>query len=217
MVTRPNIRHWAHTVPSRAVPMLRRRSDTGVGVGRGMGLAPLAVTGIKAGVTAVVGVIGSWLQRRKQTALQKEQATAAANEAERHLQDLLNAWNSSDKTRSTQTEALAAFDEIWAWLISEQGCGNFQLGDAGRRCISERAYGGTVPNTDGNWFKWYRDPIANDPDVKPDIQITSSTLPDGTTDGTTASGLMTTEVNGIPVALLAAGALVLVAMMGGEK
>lgn len=176
---------------------------------------------------AINGII-AWVRSIKLKNAQKVGATTDANEAEYKIKDLLEAWNTSAKTRSEQVAALAAFDEIWAWLVSPAGCGNTQLGTAGQRCISERMAGGTVPGTGGNWFVWYRDPIAHDPNVIPDpvagskiTRAADGTVvvtppPPGVTGDVTK--LMGEKVAGIPVPLLIAGALaVVVVMSGGSK
>lgn len=79
-----------------------------------------------------------------------------------------------------QAAYLQNFDTFWAWL--QQQCGNPQLGDAGKRCISDRQAGACtwrvpdsqagpdVPGGPGpgqcfNWFNAYRDPIAADQTV----------------------------------------------------
>lgn len=64
------------------------------------------------------------------------------------------------RNKAAQDAALAVFDYGWSMIL--QGCGDPALGDAGRRCISERDRGGIY---DG--FAVYRDPIANDPLVIP--------------------------------------------------
>jgi hypothetical protein len=73
------------------------------------------------------------------------------------------------RPRAAQVAALANFDTAWAWLSSSQACGAPQLGDAGKRCITDRQSGAcTWHDSSGkcwNWFVGYRDPIANDPQV----------------------------------------------------
>jgi hypothetical protein len=74
----------------------------------------------------------------------------------------------SPRPRAAQVLALANFDAAWNWLQSSTACGAPQLGDAGKRCISDRASGSCVWHDNGkcwNWFVGYRDPIANDPTV----------------------------------------------------
>jgi hypothetical protein len=100
-------------------------------------------------------------------------ASEYANQAETLLQRNLNTYLSIPVPRyqSQQTAALNIFDQVWAGLISPQACGNPALGDAGKRCISDRQRGACKWKAQGvcwNWFIGYRDPIANDPNVVPD-------------------------------------------------
>ncbi len=68
------------------------------------------------------------------------------------------------RTPEMQQKALALFDAAWSDVVA--GCSDPNLGDAGRRCISERERGGSAPwcptGTGCDWFTLYRDPIAND-------------------------------------------------------
>lgn len=87
------------------------------------------------------------------------------------------------RSRTAQAAYLENFDTFWNWLV--QQCSNTALGDAGKRCISDRAAGackwrvpasqpgpdcpgGPGPGECFNWFNAYRDPIANDSSVVPD-------------------------------------------------
>jgi hypothetical protein len=72
-----------------------------------------------------------------------------------------DAYLAGSRTQAEQTAAAAVFDGAWAWLSSFDACGSPDLGDAGRRCLSDRARGGKW-----DWFALYRDPIANDPAVQ---------------------------------------------------
>jgi hypothetical protein len=181
-------------------------------------VASLIVTGVSAAISGIT----NWIRGIKIRNAQKVGATTDANEAERRIQELLEAWNASAKTRSEQVAALAAFDAVWAWLISPAGCGNAQLGTAGQRCISERAAGGTVPGTGGNWFVWYRDPIAHDPNVIPDPAAGSTVTrnADGTVTVTPPGGGagLPAAIAGIPTSALLGGAAILLALvMGGGR
>jgi hypothetical protein len=175
-----------HVVPARAYYATRQGMRPGMG--RGMGVAPLVVAGVQMAATAIVG----WISSIRKKNLQKTAATQAANEAEYYLQQNLDAWNASGKTRAEQVLALESFDKIWAWLISTDACGNPNFGSAGQRCISERQAGGTVPGTGGNWFVWYRDPIADDPGV---VDTASASTATGTTASTTTDGTASTSTS----------------------
>jgi hypothetical protein len=90
-------------------------------------------------------------------------ATHIVDQLEPQLKANRDAYMAGPRTRSNQAAALANFDNAWAWLTSMQACGSPELGDAGKRCISDRDRGGRW-----DWFSYYRDPIANDPTVAPD-------------------------------------------------
>lgn len=75
----------------------------------------------------------------------------------------LDLYLAGPHTASEQALRLGEFDEVWAFLVSQEACGTDDLGQAGRRCISDRERDGQF-----DWFKRYRDPIANDPDVVAD-------------------------------------------------
>ena len=96
-------------------------------------------------------------------------STQYANAAESALQQNIAAYRSIPTPRWTgyQTQALQNFMSVWNDLV--QQCSNPALGDAGKRCISDRQSGSCVwKNADGSCFNWwagYHDPIANDPDT----------------------------------------------------
>lgn len=132
---------------------------------QGLGLVPivagLLVSGAITGVTAALRAIFS----RKGPA-QREAATAIVNDLEPLLQQNLQAYLSGPRTVSNQQAALANFDSAWQLLTSSQYCGNPALGDPGRACIADRSRGGRW-----DWASYYRDPIASDPDVRPDPTV----------------------------------------------
>jgi hypothetical protein len=130
--------------------------------------------------------------------------------------NLANYFAQPVRTQSMQAAALKVFDYAWSMVL--QGCSNPALGDAGRRCISERSRSGTVPGTGGNWFIWYRDPIANDSGVVPDSAVAGSAPAPGASVGSAVLSIVgldpSTTVAGVPVsdlilpaALIAAGFL----------
>jgi hypothetical protein len=117
-----------------------------------------------------------------------------ANQAEALLKQNIAAYFAINPPRpqSAQTAGLTNFDTIWSDL--DQQCSNAQLGAAGQRCITDRQAGGCTwkaspPEYPGepaagdcwNWFNAYRDPIANDPDVVPDSELTSASSATGST------------------------------------
>lgn len=142
------------------------------GIATGASTAAIAIPVVGAAVALALGL---YLSRRGP--MQKVQTSNIANQIESNLKANLNAWKSLDpnmKYRSVQAQALAAFDEEWNRLVA--ACSSSQYGEPGQRCINDRNRGSTHvwPNGErGDWFMWYRDPIANDPQVKEDT-ITSS-------------------------------------------
>lgn len=143
-------------------------------------------------------------------------STQFANEANQALQQNIEAYFSlpTPRPQSSQTAALANFDALWNWLQQPQQCGNPQLGDAGKRCITDRQAGActwTQPASSvppwgtpaagacWNWFNGYRDPIANDPNTYDDstevLQVINGTL---TATPIAASGAGASMLGGLP-------------------
>ncbi len=137
--------------------------------------------GVLAGaIMAAVGSLTMLIGGLFQPDLTKIQATHIVDQIEAQgLKPMLAAWQAlprENKTRTMQAEFLKTFDEAWAAV--KQACSNPALGEAGQRCISDRiqgschwTVGGATPGHPpdcGNWFVWFRDPIANDPNVIPD-------------------------------------------------
>ena len=102
-----------------------------------------------------------------------------ANQAEPLLQQNIAEYFNlpAPRTLAQQTVALANFDSIWQRLV--ELCSQADVGDAGKRCISDRQSGACVwhqtssspllaypaepqPGACWNWFSGYRDPIAHD-------------------------------------------------------
>jgi hypothetical protein len=99
------------------------------------------------------------------------QSSEYANQAADTLDKLGKAyWAQPVRYRSMQVQTLSYIDQVLNWL--QQVCGDPALGDAGRRCISERLVrGGTAPwcptpnHTGCDYLTATRDPIANDAQV----------------------------------------------------
>ena len=123
--------------------------------------------GISAAIMGVTTLIGHF----KKKGAQKVAATQIVEEGSRLLQQNLDAWNSSPKTTQDQQAALLNFDQIWDEIY--RACSDRELGSAGERCISERQRGSTaqcyINGVLGgcDFFAKFRDPIANDPNVRP--------------------------------------------------
>ncbi len=77
----------------------------------------------------------------------------------------LQAWQSlapEDKTPQAQQYALEVFSQGWNQIV--QLCSNAQLGSAGINCLKDRQRGGKW-----DWFGYYYDPIAKDPQVAANV------------------------------------------------
>ena len=162
---------------------------------------------LPAAIIAAVGALTELIGGLFAPDLTKIQATHIVDQIEaQSLKPMRAAWQAlpaSQKTVTNQAAFLEVFDA--AWRSVQQGCSNPALGSAGQACIGDRSQGschwtldgqtpGIPPSNCGNWFTWYRDPIANDPEVHPD----------GSTAGTgsgTSSGGIDTAVAGVSQAL----------------
>lgn len=128
------------------------------------------------------------------------------------LKPNLKAWQAlapQDKTQAMQQYAESVFLNSWNQIVSL--CRNPQLGSAGTNCIADRQRGGKT-----DWFGYYYDPIASDPQVsanegQPSYSDETGSTPAGSPAATTADN--TNLYFGL--GLLAAG--VLVTFMGGSK
>lgn len=173
----------------------------------------LAATGIIAGSTAAIAipVIGAvaaaiifWLNRKGPQ--QKVETTKIVDAAEPILKQNLLVWNQSTKTRSIQLQMLANFDAVWARIV--QLCSDSRYGDPGHNCISDRQAGGKW-----DWFAYYRNPIADDPNVVADSSAGGAIVDSAVGASSIVSSLVhgVTGVDiGIGGAMLAIGAIALV-------
>lgn len=64
--------------------------------------------------------------------------------------------NNGCLTDAQKQAALQNFNDLWGALVN--ACSNPQLGDPGKRCVSDRQRGGKW-----DWFSYYYDPIASIP------------------------------------------------------
>ena len=86
------------------------------------------------------------------------------------LKPNLAAWQAlpaDHKYYTLQQTALNTFTQAWNQIV--QLCSNPQLGSAGTNCLKDRQRGGKW-----DWFAYYYDPIAKDPQVIPDPVIGST-------------------------------------------
>lgn len=159
-------------------------------------------------------------------------ATDIANKVATYLEQNLKTYMDAPvHYASMQAAALNNFDFGLNALI--QGCSNPALGDAGRRCISERIRGGAsnwccaspvsvrVGDSDCNkspcctgcdMYVSLRDPIANDPNVVPDPSPIAGAAGDASASLLSAAGFNpSTQVLGFKLSdlLLPAGLLFL--------
>lgn len=141
---------------------------TAIGAAAGASWVPIVgpiIAGVSLGLAAIFNRKGP---------KQKIASTKIADEIERLLKENLDGYMASERTRTIQAYALKNFDDAWAFLSGPEGCGNPELGEPGRRCISERQRGGSAPwcptGTGCDWFTLYHDPIAND-QAKPDSRV----------------------------------------------
>ncbi len=123
-------------------------------VGLSVPVVGAAIAGITIGISQLIG----WINKRGQ---QKIAATKIVDEVEKYMQMNVNAWNQSSKTKTNQQAALNNFNQLWEQMVKALSQGD--LGSAGERGISDRARGGQW-----DWYSYYYDPIANDPNVVDD-------------------------------------------------
>lgn len=177
----------------------------------GVSLAKIApVTGVAApfvaaaaGIASLVGAAFALFSGCGQTCVQ---ASDYANQAENILNQIKSTYfgTQTPRAQSFQTATLQSIQQIFNWL--QQVCSQPNLGSAGQRCISERlVQGGSAPwcpdpgGVGCDWITNYYVPIATDPNVVPDSQLSTSST-SGTTSGSTSM---------VPL-LIAAAAIVMV-------
>lgn len=116
-----------------------------------------------------------------------------ANQAADALQQVMDGYFAlpAPRTRAQKAAAVAAFDAIWQQL--KQTCSQPNLGDAGKRCISDREAGACVwrqkyaPVYPGqpeigecwNWFNGYLKPIQDDPAVPDPVDDLTTSVSQG--------------------------------------
>lgn len=79
------------------------------------------------------------------------------------------AANGGCLTADEANQSLSNFDQLWAAIVNT--CSNPQLGDPGKRCISERQRGGQY-----DYFAAHRDPISALPVCAPDAALIPASL-----------------------------------------
>jgi hypothetical protein len=117
---------------------------------------------------AVAGVtIGLTLLFARKGPKQKVATTKIVDQVEPLLEENLQGYLNGPRTRAAQEQALQNFLAGWQFVVEH--CDIPEMGEPGKRCVSERARGGKW-----DWFALYYDPIANDPGVKADPDVTDN-------------------------------------------
>jgi hypothetical protein len=126
----------------------------------GSSFAKAAIPIVGPAIAGATVALALWQARKGP--YQKTATTEIVNEAEPILQDNMRGYLEGPRTAEAQAWALKNFDDIWAQVVAL--CGKAEMGEPGRRCISERQRGGSAPwcptSTGCDWFVLYRDPIA---------------------------------------------------------
>lgn len=138
-------------------------TGTGFSIAAALGssFAKAAIPIVGPAIAGATIALSLWQNRKGP--YQKTATTEIVNEAEPILQDNMRGYLEGPRTAEAQAWALKNFDDIWAQVVAL--CGKAEMGEPGRRCISERQRGGSAPwcptSTGCDWFILYRDPIAN--------------------------------------------------------
>lgn len=193
----------ALSVPQIAGGVVAAGITSGSALGLGLSTAAIPVIGLAvAGVT--LGLMALFSRKGPQ---QKVATTQIVNKVAPLWEQNLKAYQAGPHTYSSQQQALANFDAGWKYITDN--CGRPEMGDPGKRCISERDRGGIY---DG--FAAWRDPIANDPTVKPDPVVDDV---GNLIDTVTGGAFKSSEGGGSGLLLLAALAIGAAFLMGGSK
>ncbi len=181
-------------------------------------------------IIAAVGALTSLVGSLFAPDLTKIQASNIVNQIEAQtLKPMRASWQAlpaSQKTQTIQAAYLEVFDAAWKSVV--QGCSNPALGTAGGACISDRQQGAChytvdgqtpgVPPNCGNWFVWYRSPIADDPEVHPDAVTGSFTTADGSSVGGSidAATSQISQTLGVSPLWIGVGLIAAALLLGGE-
>lgn len=135
----------------------------GANAGSIAGALGVAVPVVGVAIAGVVLAVTTWLNRMGPK--QKRWTTQIADDATAQLQQVKSIYFSTPYSPANQAAALGAVDQLLQAI--QDGCGQSQMGEPGRRCIAERLVrGGSAPwcptGTGCDYFTEYRDAIAND-------------------------------------------------------
>lgn len=153
------------TSPMVIAPIAEALTPTLVGVSPAFLSPSLAIPVVGAAIAGIGFAVMKLVSRKGPQ--QKVAASKFVDEIEQYMQSNLSAWESSNKTKADQQQALSNFDQLWNKVV--ETLSQSQFGEPGQRGVHDRARGGKW-----DWFNYYRDPIANDPDVKENPTIVSS-------------------------------------------
>lgn len=134
----------------------------------GMSLG-VAVPVIGVAIAGATLAISMFLNRNAEYFAQAKATTGIVDEAEGYLKRNLEAWQQSGKTSDEQAVALNNFDQIWGQVV--KACEIPAYGNPGHACVNDRTRGGRW-----DWFSYYRDPIANDPNVHSAVSQVEDTI-----------------------------------------
>ena len=166
----------------------------------------LAVPIVGAAIAGITLLITALLNRKGPK--QKTITTGYANEVEGYMKQNLAAWQAtSPKTATSQNQALQNFMSLWNELVT--ACDKAELGNPGQNCVNDRKRGGKW-----DWWSYYYDPIANDPNIEPDIMASASGVL-ASANSTVASISSTLGID--PEWLVIGGLVVAAVMLGGDK
>lgn len=173
-------------------------------MGAGWATAAIPIVGpIIAGVT-----VGLSLLFARKGPKQKVATTQIVNSVEPLLAENLRGYMAGPRTASAQAQALANFDAGWSYVV--EYCQIPEMGNPGKACVADRQRGGQW-----DWFGYYRDPIANDTQVKPDPVIPDDVAASIGLD--TTGGFYSSTVAGFPVPLLLVGAVAAFFLLKGDR
>lgn len=172
-----------------------QRTGTGPGYRRHLGSASSAISaasgataletaGIGAAVSLASTAVTDWMNSIQLSHNADTATTLIVNGLAQQLANLDAAYLAAPPSCAGQRAALDAYDQAWQWLSSPAACGNPTYGQAGNKCISDRAPGGKYP-----WATYYRAPIATDPRVNGCDTSQEVLLPSLSTGTYSASGI----------------------------
>lgn len=128
------------------------------------GALGVAVPVVGIAIAGIAMAVTTWLNRMNPK--QKRWTTEIADQATAQLVEIKRVYFSEPYNPANQQAALQAATQMLQAI--QDGCGQPEMGEPGKRCIAERLVrGGSAPwcptGTGCDYFTEYLDPIANDP------------------------------------------------------